>query len=151
MTDYMKEAINEANQGIHAGHGGPFGSVIVKDGKIIGRGHNQVIARQDPTCHGEMMAIRDACKNIKTHDLSGCDLYTTAAPCPMCKGAILWANIDNVYYGCTVKDTDSIGFRDETFYEKWNQGDSEDYGVMTGREECLELFREYMNIRHELY
>ena len=151
MNDYMNEAIKEAEEGIHAGHGGPFGSVIVKDGKIIGRGHNQVIANHDPTCHGEMMAIRDACANIKSHDLSGCELYTTAAPCPMCKGAILWANIKKVYYGCTISDTDAIGFRDEVFYEKWNSGDSENYGEMTDREECLELFREYTGLQHELY
>ena len=151
INEYMKEAIQEAKAGIHSGHGGPFGCVIVKDGKIIGRGHNQVIVNQDPTCHGEMMAIRDACRNIKSHDLCGCSLYTTAAPCPMCKGAILWANIDKVYYGCTIQDTDAIGFRDENFYEKWNQGDSDNYGEMTEHEACRELFKEYMYIQHELY
>lgn len=147
----MKEAIKEAREGIRAGHGGPFGSVIVKDGTIIGRGHNQVIKNEDPTCHGEMMAIRDACKNIKSHDLSGCTIYTTAAPCPMCKGAILWANINKVYYGCTTEDTDSIGFRDEIFYEKWNEGGSNDYGEITENKECRQLFDEYMKSKHELY
>ena len=149
--DYMREAIAEAQKGIHAGEGGPFGCVIVKDGSIIGQGHNQVIANQDPTCHGEMMAIRDACKNTGSHDLKGCSLYTTAAPCPMCKGAILWANIAEVYYGCTIEDTDAIGFRDEVFYEKWNSGDSGNYGEMTGHEECKKLFEEYMGLQHELY
>ena len=151
MNAYMKEAIAEAENGIKAGEGGPFGSVIVKDGKIIGRGHNQVLKNQDPTCHGEIMAIRDACRNIKSHDLKGCELYTTAAPCPMCKGAILWADIDKVYYGCTVKDTDAIGFRDEIFYNKWNQGDSENYGEMLEHDECKKLFAKYMSIKHELY
>ena len=78
--NYMKEAIKEAYEGIEKKHGGPFGSVIVKDGKIVGKGHNQVLLNHDSTCHGEMMAIRDACKNLGTHDLSGCSLYTTAAP-----------------------------------------------------------------------
>lgn len=77
----------------------PFGTVIVKDGEIVGRGHNRVVVNQDPTCHGEMEAIRDACRNLGTFDLSGCELYTTAEPCPMCLGATLWANIPVVYYG----------------------------------------------------
>lgn len=81
----------------------------------------------------------------------GCVLYTTAAPCPMCKGAILWANIDKVYYGCTTKDTDSIGFRDELFYQKWNQDGTDDFGEMTENRECRELYEEYLNTRHELY
>ena len=147
----MKEAISEAKKGIHQKHGGPFGAVIVKDGKIIGRGHNRVLIDHDPTCHGEIMAIHDACANIGSHDLKGCVLYTTAAPCPMCKGAILWANIDKVYYGCTIEDTDAIGFRDENFYEKWNEGDSDNYGEMIGHKECQELFREYTDLEHELY
>lgn len=139
---YMKEAIKEAYEGIQAKHGGPFGSVIVKDGEIVGRGHNRVLMRKDPTCHGEVEAIRDACKNLGTHDLSGCTLYTTAAPCPMCKGAILWSNIEKVYYGCTITDTDKIGFRDEKFYQNWN---NEDFQEELGREECLELFEDYAN------
>ena len=88
---FMEEAIKEAREGILQKHGGPFGTVIVKDGRIVGRGHNRVLVNHDPTCHGEMEAIRDACRNMKSHDLSGCSLYTTAAPCPMCLGAILWS------------------------------------------------------------
>jgi guanine deaminase len=141
MDKYMKIAIDEAREGINAGHGGPFGCVIVRDGEVIGSGHNEVIKQHDPTCHGEMMAIRDACKELGTHDLSGCDLYTTAAPCPMCRGAILWANIRKVYYGCTVADTDGIGFRDKIFYES-----DEDFSEELDREECLELFGEYTAI-----
>jgi len=138
MDPYMRLAITEAQQGIRSGHGGPFGCVIVKDGAVIGRGHNEVILRQDPTCHGEMMAIHDACKTIGCFDLSGCTLYTTAAPCPMCAGAIMWANIDRVYYGCTVEDTDAIGFRDLDFYAHPPQNAEE-----LDREECLAVFREY--------
>ena len=138
MDRFMEIAITEAREGITKGHGGPFGSVIVKDGSIVGRGHNQVILLNDPTCHGEIMAIHDACNTLGTFDLSGCTLYTTAEPCPMCLGAICWANIEKVYYGCTISDTDRIGFRDEKFYnEKWNRSEELD------RSECLELFGEY--------
>lgn len=147
MNKYMKIAIEEAQTGIRAGHGGPFGCVIVKDGEIIGRGHNEVIKNGDPTCHGEMMAIRNACKNIGTHDLSGCELYTTAEPCPMCLGAILWSNIRKVYYGCNISDTDKIGFRDKIFYES-----EEKFSEELDRAECLEVFEEYDNIQNrELY
>lgn len=83
---FMQAALEEAYAGIEAGDGGPFGTVIVKDGEIVGRGHNRVVVNQDPTCHGEMEAIRDACRNLGTFDLSGCELYTTAEPCPMCLG-----------------------------------------------------------------
>jgi len=93
MNKYMQIAIDEARRGIRAGDGGPFGSVIVKNGVVIGKGHNEVVKQKDPTCHGEVMAIRDACTKLGTFDLSGSVLYTTAQPCPMCRGAILWANI----------------------------------------------------------
>lgn len=149
--EIMKIAIAEAYNGIRAGHGGPFGSVIVKDGEIIGRGHNRVLANHDATCHGEMEAIRDASRNLGTHDLSGAAIYTTAAPCPMCKGAILWANISEVYYGCSVYDTDKIGFRDEVFYEKWNESGDDNYGTEVEREACLKLFKDYTEQEHKLY
>ena len=149
--DYMKIAIEEAYEGIRKGHGGPFGTVIVKDGRIIGRGHNRVLLNHDATCHGEMEAIRDASRNIGSHDLSGAVLYTTAAPCPMCKGAILWANIEKVYYGCNVRDTDSIGFRDEIFFKRWNDPGDDNYGDELDREACLTLFRDYAAMEHEVY
>ncbi len=135
---YMALAVEEARAGIHLGHGGPFGCVIVKDKKVVGRGHNEVLRQKDSTCHGEMMAIRDACRSLDTYDLTGCELYTTAAPCPMCAGAIQWSNIRKVYYGCSVSDTDRIGFRDQIFYEE-KHSDAEELG----REECLKLFEEY--------
>lgn len=141
--NYMQLALHEAYQGIRKKHGGPFGSVIVKDGKIVGQGHNRVLIKRDPTCHGELEAIRNACKNLGTHDLSGCRLYTTAEPCPMCLGAILWANIDRVYYGCNRMDTEAIGFRDNAFYD-YMQGNAETLQMEEcGRRECLELFKEY--------
>ncbi|MBQ1628317.1 MAG: nucleoside deaminase [Treponema sp.] len=141
----MKEAVSEAYEGIKHGDGGPFGTVIVKDGKIVGRGHNRVIKNQDPTCHGEIEAIHDACKNLGTFDLSGCKLYTTSEPCPMCLGAILWANIDTVFQGCNISDAEKIGFRDSKFYD-FLRGKP---GLLTttevGRNECLELFEDYKN------
>ena len=139
---FMLEAIKEAREGINSLHGGPFGSVIVKNGRIVGRGHNQVVLNHDPTCHGEVMAIHDACRNLGTFDLSGCEIYTTGEPCPMCKGAILWANIKKVYYGCDIYDTEKIGFRDNVFY----QFNDDKFMEQLGREECLELYDEYMGI-----
>ena len=143
---FMQAALEEAYAGIEAGDGGPFGTVIVKDGEIVGRGHNRVVVNQDPTCHGEMEAIRDACKNLGTFDLSGCELYTTAESCPMCLGATLWANIPVVYYGCTREDSDGIGFRDEVFYE-YLAGEADLLRVSEfERESCLELFEAYTEI-----
>lgn len=147
MDVFMEEALKEAQKGIHAGHGGPFGAVIVKDGKIIGRGHNEVVKNNDPTCHGEMMAIHDACKNLGTFDLSGSVLYTTGYPCPMCLGAILWANIEKVYYGCNLEDTDKIGFRDSRFYEmSSDEKKKEAFLVELGRKECQDLYQEYLSL-----
>lgn len=145
MDRFMQLAIEEAQKGIHAGHGGPFGCVIVKDGEVVGRGHNQVVENHDPTCHGEIMAIHDASANLKTFDLSGCVLYTTGEPCPMCLGAILWANIEKVYYGCNVLDTDKIGFRDDIFYKKLENK----YAFMEelDRDACLKLYDEYNAIQ----
>lgn len=142
MNEYMKIAVEQAEHGIRAGHGGPFGCVIVKDGTVIGKGHNEVIRMNDPTCHGEIMAIRSACNTLGTFDLTGCELYTTAEPCPMCLGAILWANIRKVYYGCNISDTEEIGFRDKEFFSQ-----SFDISEELDRSECLEVFREYQNIK----
>ena len=144
---FMQIAIEEAREGIHAGHGGPFGSVIVKDGIIVGQGHNHVLAKNDPTCHGEMEAIRNACAAMQTYDLTGCVLYTTGEPCPMCLCACLWANIDLVYYGCTIEDNGLIGFRDDTFDELLGGREKlADYLVCIDREACLALFDAYNQI-----
>ncbi|MBP3745855.1 MAG: nucleoside deaminase [Ruminococcus sp.] len=145
MNRFMKLAVDEARKGINARHGGPFGCVIVRDGEVIGSGHNEVIKQNDPTCHGEMMAIRNACKKLGSHDLSGCELYTTAEPCPMCRGAIMWANISKVYYGCNVADTDGIGFRDKVFYES-----EKDFSEELDRSECLKVFDEYAAIKDKV-
>lgn len=145
-NSFMNEALNEAYEGIKNNHGGPFGCVIVKNGKIIGRGHNRVVINKDPTAHGEVEAIRHACKELNTFDLSGAELYTTAEPCPMCKGAILWANIKKVYYGCNILDSDKIGFRDDKFYKMFANESSDFVMVETNREKCLKLFDDYNNL-----
>lgn len=151
MDKFMDVAIKEAELGIRQGHGGPFGSVIVKDGVIIGRGHNEVVKNQDPTCHGEMMAIHDACKTIGSFDLGGCELYTTAEPCPMCLGAILWSNIRKVYFGCNIVDTENIGFRDKVFYELNESGQKGKILQELDREACLKLFEEYQSIQDKTH
>ena len=151
MNKFMRMAIKEAKKGIESHHGGPFGAVIVKDGKVVGKGHNQVLKNNDPTCHGEMMAIHKACKNLKTFDLSGCELYTTGEPCPMCYAAILWANIDKVYYGCTIQDNENIGFRDKKFYEMQQPEFRDKVVKELDREKCLELFEYYNSLEHNLY
>lgn len=141
----MKIAIAEATRGITKGEGGPFGCVIVKDGEIVAKAHNQVLLKNDATCHGEMQAIRKASRKLKTFDLSGCELYTTGEPCPMCLGAILWANISKVYFGCNIKDTEEIGFRDKKFYEL-NDENKKDFIKELDRDACLELYAKYKNI-----
>ncbi len=143
MNKFMKMAIEEATSGIEQGHGGPFGAVIVKDGEVVGKGHNQVLKNNDPTCHGEIMAIHEACEKLGTFDLSGCVIYTTGEPCPMCLGAILWANIDRVYYGCNIVDTEDIGFRDKKFYNF----DKSSFIEQLDREECLKLYGHYKRIQ----
>ncbi len=146
MNKYIRMAINEARKGIRNGHGGPFGAVIVKDGAVVGKGHNQVLKNNDPTCHGEIMAIHKACKTLGTFDLTGCEIYTTGEPCPMCLAAILWANISRVYYGCNIHDTAIIGFRDSAFYEFQKKEDKSDFLKELDRESCLKLYEEYNNI-----
>ena len=145
MNRYMKSAIREAYRGIENGDGGPFGAVIVKDGRIVAKGHNEVLKNHDATCHGEVMAIRRASKKLGTHNLKGCEIYTTAEPCPMCLGAIMWANIDKIYFGCNINDTDKIGFRDEKFYATGKE-DLAEFMTELEREECLKLFSNYAAI-----
>lgn len=146
-NNFMQVAIDEARQGIFCGDGGPFGSVIVKDGVIVGQGHNCVVSENDPTCHGEIAAIRDACARLGVFDLSGCELYTTGEPCPMCLCACLWANIDVVYYGCTIADNGLIGFRDDQFDQLFGGRDKlTEYLLCIDREACLKLFDEYNHI-----
>lgn len=113
MNTYMQVALDEARKGMKKGHGGPFGAVIVKDGKILAKAHNSVLKDHDATCHAEMNVIRMVSKKYKDFDLSSCEIYTTGMPCKMCEAAINWAKIRKVYYGNTYKDALNMGFNDE--------------------------------------
>lgn len=115
---FMQEAISLSLTSVRSGKGGPFGAVIVKDGAIIARAHNQVTSTNDPTAHAEIVAIRQACQVLNDFQLTGCELYTSCEPCPMCLGAIYWARLDRVYYGNTKADAASIGFDDQFIYEE---------------------------------
>lgn len=151
MNKFMKVAIEEAEEGIMKGHGGPFGAVIVKDNQIIGKGHNHVVSNNDPTCHGEIDAIRNACSNLKSFDLTGADIYTTGEPCPMCLGAILRSNINHIYYGCSIQENDKIGFRDEIFYKNLSISTEKMKNRISqlDHEECLKLFNKYLEIENK--
>jgi len=118
---FIDIAFEEAFASVRSNAGGPFGAVIVRDGKIIGRGSNRVTSLNDPTAHAEILAIRDACSALSTFDLSGSTLYSTCEPCPMCFSAIVWANINRVYFVSTRHDAASIGFRDNHIYEELNR------------------------------
>lgn len=110
---FMQEAIRLALDGVAAGRGGPFGAVVVQNGKIIGRGSNEVTSLNDPTAHAEVVAIRAACKALGRFHLTGCELYSSCEPCPMCLAAIYWARIDRYYFGCTAQDAAAIEFADD--------------------------------------
>lgn len=145
MNKYMEVANDLAKDNLKTNNGGPFGACIVKDGVIIGKGSNMVLATNDPTAHAEVVAIRDACKNINTYDLSGCELYTSCYPCPMCLSAIIWSNIKMVYYGNNVLDAASIGFRDEDIYN-YIKGNNDMLKLENiDREETIKVFEEYKN------
>lgn len=148
MNQFMEEALKEADTGIENGHGGPFGAVVVRNQEIIGRGHNCVLLNHDPTAHGEIMAIRDACQRLGTFSLNGCVLYTTAEPCPMCLGAILWSGIEQVFFGCDRLDTEAIHFRDNAFYQAIEGGLNR---MMTqiDQPECRALFAKYESLQNK--
>lgn len=147
MNEYMKVANELAYENLKANNGGPFGACIVKDGEIIGRGSNHVLCNNDPTAHAEIMAIREACRNINSYDLSGCELYTSCYPCPMCLSAIIWANIKTVYYGNTKEDAASIGFRDDYIYDYIKNNNSDNTVLELNsmdRDETIQVFNEYI-------
>lgn len=151
MIEFMKEANEESlkNSKSNFKEGGPFGAVIVKNNKIIGRGHNQVIKSNDPTAHAEVLAIRDACKSINSYDLTGCILYTSCYPCPMCLSASIWSNIKEIYYGNNRKDAEKIGFRDDYIYN-FIENKCKEENVLKikniGREETIKTFNEFEKI-----
>lgn len=115
---FMREAIKLSIDSMRAGNGGPFGAVIVKEGKIIARGSNHVTSTNDPTAHAEVVAIREACKVLNTFQLTGCEIYTSCEPCPMCLGAIYWARPDKMYFANTKADAAAIGFDDSFIYDE---------------------------------
>ena len=153
MNEYMKMAKEQAEKGMKSNEGGPFGAVITdKEGNIISVANNQVLKNNDPTAHAEVQAIREACKKLNTHDLSGYILYTSCEPCPMCLSAIIWANIKEVYYACTRKDAGEICFRDDAIYEflETNNKSLLDEKQID-REDCIHLFNEYKKLNGEIY
>ena len=133
--------------------GGPFGAVITdKEGNIIATGNNMVLKNNDPSAHAEITVIRDACQKLNTYDLSDYILYTSCEPCPMCLSAIIWANIKQVYYGCTKQDAGKIGFRDDIIYE-YLKGNNQDiiYLKQINRDECITLFQDYEKNNKVIY
>ena len=127
MARAIELSINSANT-----IGGPFGSVIVKDDKIIAEGSNKVTSSNDPTAHGEIVAIREACKKLNNFSLNGCELYSTCEPCPMCLSAIYWARIDKIYYANTREDAQKIDFDDSFIYSEFNKSISESFLIILG-------------------
>ncbi|MGD7035522.1 nucleoside deaminase [Methylotuvimicrobium buryatense] len=117
-SDYLQQAIDLAAENVESGQGGPYGALIVKEGKIIAASGNQVTGRLDPTAHAEVMAIRMACQTLNDYQLTGCTLYTSCEPCPMCLGAIYWARLDKVYYACSREDAAAAGFDDSFIYDE---------------------------------
>ena len=141
----MMEAIALSENGVRNNEGGPFGCVIVKDDTIIGRGNNRVTSSNDPTAHAEVVAIRDACKNLNTFQLDGCEVYTSCEPCPMCLGAIYWARPKAIYYANTREDAAGIGFDDSMIYNEIGCGlDKRKIPIINlGREDALKIFEEW--------
>jgi len=149
MNEFMDVAIDLSDDNFDKNYGGPFGACVVKDGKIIGKGINRVIKDNDPTAHAEIIAIRNACKTLGTHDLTGCEIYTSCYPCPMCLSAIIWSNIKKVYYANTKEDAADIGFRDDFIYDYLEKltNNIQDKSVLNlrsmNREDALEVFKRY--------
>lgn len=155
MEDKVKDILSETIQSsLEFKVGGPFGAVVYKDGKIVGKGVNRVVGNNDPTAHAEIEAIRNACKNLKTFDLTGCELYATGYPCPMCMSAIIWANIKKVYYSADYKDASNIGFRDDYIFN-FLKNNCIDENILQLQEidkkEILQLYKEYNETDKQMY
>ena len=155
LEGVMKLAVGLADETMKLGIGGPFGAAVIdKEGKIVSVASNTVLRDDDPTAHAEINAIRQACKELGTHDLTGCTLLATGFPCPMCLSAIIWANIKKVYYGCTPKEAEKIGFRDDFIY-KYIEDGCDDTKVLNleqlGHDDCIQLFIDYHQGNKQLY
>lgn len=143
---FMKRAIELSNMAVDSNQGGPFGCVIVKDGKIIAEGQNAVTGTNDPTAHAEVVAIRNACKALGSFQLDDCIIYTSCEPCPMCFGAIYWARPKKVFYACTKEDAAKIDFDDRFIYEELEKemNDRQIEFVNIMRSEAVEIFDKWM-------
>ncbi len=155
MNEILRLAMEQARKTMNENIGGPFGAaVIAANGEILAVTSNSVLRDNDPTAHAEVNAIRTACKKIGSYDLSGCVLYTTAYPCPMCLSAIIWANIKKVYFGCRPEDAEHIGFRDDFMY-RFIEDKCKDKSVLDmaelDRDDCLKLFEEYSKKNKTIY
>ncbi len=142
---FIKYAIDLSQKGMDNNAGGPFGAVIVKNGKIISQGYNQVTSKNDPTAHAEVVAIREACEKLNSYQLDGCTIYTSCEPCPMCLGAIYWARPKAVYYACTKEDAAEIGFDDDFIYDEIQTeiGQRSIKFINLNREQGREVFKKW--------
>lgn len=149
---FMRQAIDLAAENLKSLNGGPFGAVVVKDGKVVGRGANSVTSHNDPTAHAEVMAIRDACKNLNTFQLDGCEIYSSCEPCPMCLGAIYWARPNKLYFAAGRKDAANAGFDDSYIYDQIplepTQRDLETEQLMP--EEAVKVFDNWLLLEQKI-
>lgn len=152
--EIMQLGVNRAKQTMNENIGGPFGAVVVRGDEIISVASNTVLRDNDPTCHAEMNAIREACKKLGTYDLSNCVLYASGTPCPLCLSAIIWANIKKVYVSGTIEDAAKIGFRDDFIY-KFIEGRCKDKSVLDieqlDSKPAKMLYAEYSKMQKEIY
>ena len=153
-AEYIALAIALAHENSQDGQNGPFGAVVAKNGLVLGKGTNRVVAGCDPTAHAEIIAIRNSCSSLGTHDLSGCTIYSSCEPCPMCLSAILWARITRVVFACSRSDAANAGFDDEFFYREvaldWPQRSIS--GVQMAQEAGLEVFEQWnSNLNRNMY
>ena len=153
FSSAMAVAIAEAREGMSAGHGGPFGAVVLKGATIVGRGHNRVLSSHDPTAHAEVTALRDAAQNLGTHVLSDCVLVTTCEPCPMCFSAAFWSRVDGIVYAATRHEAAAVGFDDAKLYDILSgSGVGVSPLIKIHVPEALDLFNQWtLSDRKELY
>jgi guanine deaminase len=149
---FLQRAIELSSEGMRTGKGGPFGCVVVKDGKIIGEGCNEVATTNDPTAHAEIVAIRNACQNLNNFQLTGCDIYASCEPCPMCLGAIYWARPARVIYANTKLDAASINFDDHFIYEEIEKADHDRNIVFIHypHQKALDVFKEWKDMENKI-
>src|SRR5689334_12839296 len=149
---FLEKAIELSRKGMQGGSGGPFGCIVVKDGKVIGEGYNKVTSSNDPTAHAEVVAIREACKTLNDFQLTGCDIYTSCEPCPMCLGAIYWARPDRVIYANTKAEAAAIHFDDHFIYEEIEKPDAERSIVFIHQPhtKAIEVFEEWKRMENKI-